>query len=55
MEILHGVVITDADKCHLGSALGTDKFLISFVQNKLKVSTWVGEMEKLSEIAITQP
>ena len=48
-----GVVITDASKCHLGSALGTDEFLNSYVQNK--VSTWVGEMEKFSEIAITQP
>ena len=48
-----GVVITDAGKRHLGSALGTDEFLNSYVQNK--VSTWVGEMEKLSEIAITQP
>ena len=28
-------------------------FLNSYVQNK--DSTWVGEMEKLSEIAITQP
>ena len=48
-----GVVITDAGKRHLGSALGTDEFLNSYVQNK--VSKWVGEMEKLSEIAITQP
>ena len=48
-----GVVITDAGKRHLGSTLGADEFLNSYVQNK--VSTWVGEMEKLSEIAITQP
>ena len=47
-----GVVITDAGKRHLGSALGTDEFLNSYVQNK--VSLWVGEMEKLSEIAVTQ-
>ena len=47
-----GVVITDGGKRHLRSALGTDEFLNSYVQNK--VSTWVGEMEKLSEIAITQ-
>jgi len=47
------VVITDAGYCHLCSALGTDEFLSSYVQNK--VSSWVGEMEKLSEIAITQP
>ena len=48
-----GVVITDAGKRHLCSALGTDQFLNSYVQNK--VSTWVGGMEKLSEVAIIQP
>ena len=40
-----GVVITDDGKCHLGSALGTDELLISYVQDK--VSSWVGEIEKL--------
>ena len=44
------VIITDVGKPHLASALGTDEFLC--VQNK--VSSWVGEMEKFSEIAITQ-
>jgi len=39
-------------KHHLGSALGTDGFVKSYVQDK--VATWVGEIEKLSEIAITQ-
>ena len=53
-----GVVITDAGKYHLGSALrpviaGTDEFLNSYVLKK--VSLWVGEMEKHSEIAVTQP
>jgi len=48
-----GVVITDSDRRHLGSALDTKEFLNSYVQNK--VSAWVGEIEKLSEIAITQP
>ena len=48
-----GVVITDDGKCHPGSALGTDEFLISYVRDK--VSSWVGEIEKLSDIAVTQP
>ena len=48
-----GVVITDVGKRHLGSALGTVEFLNSYVQNR--VPLWVGEIEKLSEIAITQP
>jgi len=48
-----GVVITDAGKHHLGLALGTDGFVKRYVQDK--VSLWVGEMEKLSEIAVTQP
>ena len=48
-----GVVITYVGKCHLGFALDTDEFLSSYVQDK--VGSWVGEIEKLSEIAITQP
>ena len=48
-----GVVITDVGKSHVGSALATVEFLNSYVQNR--VSSWVGEIEKLSEIAITQP
>ena len=48
-----GVVITAAGKHHLGSAIGTSNFLMSYVQGK--VSTWVGEIEKLSGIAVTQP
>ena len=36
-----GVVITAAGKRYLGSALGTNDFLMSYVQGK--VSTWVGE------------
>ena len=46
-----GVVITDVGKRHLGYAMGTDGFLNSYVQNK--VSSWVCEMEKLSEITTT--
>jgi len=45
-----GVVITDTG---LGSALGTNDFMMSYVQSK--VSTWVSELEKLTEITITQP
>ena len=33
--------------------MGTDEFLNSYVQNK--VSLWVGEIEKLSQVAVTQP
>jgi len=33
--------------------LGTDEFVKSYVQDK--VATWVGEIEKLFEIAITRP
>ena len=48
-----GVVITDSGKRHLGSAIGTPAFVEGFVQEK--VATWVREMEKLSEVAVTQP
>jgi len=48
-----GVIITDSGRRHLGSALGTNDFMKSYVQNK--VSTWVSGMEELTEIAITQP
>ena len=48
-----GVIITDSGRHHLGSALGMNEFLKSYVQNK--VSTWVSEMETLAEMAITQP
>jgi len=46
-----GVVITDAGKRYLGSVLDTDDFVKRYVQDK--VSFWVGEMEKLSEIAVS--
>jgi len=39
------VVITDAGRHHLGSTSGTDDFVKRYVQDK--VSSWVGEMEKL--------
>ena len=48
-----GVIITDDGRCYPGSALGTDEFLISYVQDK--VTSWMGEIEKLSDIAVTQP
>jgi len=47
-----GVVITDVGKLHLGFVLGTIKFLSGNVQGK--VFSWVGGIEKLSEIVITQ-
>jgi len=48
------VVITEVGKRQLGSALGTDEFLNSYMFST-RWSFWVGEMKKLSEIAITQP
>ena len=47
------MVITDDSKRYPGSAFGIDEFLISYVQDK--VFLWVGEIEKLSDIAVTQP
>ena len=47
-----GVVITDSGK-RIGSAIGTPAFVEGFVQEK--VATWVSKMEKLSEVAVTQP
>jgi len=42
-----GVVITDAGRHHVGSALGTDDFVKRYVQDN--VTSWLGEMEKLSK------
>ena len=48
-----GVSITQEGKRHLGAALGTIKFIESYVKNK--VSEWVHEIEVLSTFAVTQP
>ena len=47
------VVITEEGKKYLGSAVGKQTFIERYVQQK--VTTWVGELECLSSIAITQP
>ena len=45
-----GVVITDAGRCHLGSALNTDDFVKSYVQDKvsLRVRRWRNFLRLLS-------
>ena len=45
--------ITSTGQRHLGSALGSDSFLSNFVATK--ISTWVDELENLSEVAKTEP
>ena len=47
------VVITDEGSRYLGSAIGRQSFIESYVQQK--VSSWGDELERLSSIAITQP
>ena len=48
-----GVSITVEGKKHLGAAIGTNTFIESYVTNK--VSGWVSEIERLSQIAESQP
>ena len=48
-----GVVITSEGKRHLGSAIGSCSFVECYVQGK--ISRWKTELERLSEIALTQP
>ena len=48
-----GLSITTEGKRHLGAALGTQSFVKEFVQ--LKVKNWVQELDRLSNIATTQP
>ena len=48
-----GVNITLEGKRHLGAALGTRSFVISYVQKM--VSEWVREMDQLSSFAVSQP
>ena len=47
------IIISKEGKKYLGSAIGTQAFIESYVQQK--VTTWVEELERLSSIAITQP
>ena len=47
------IKITVDGKRHLGAALGTNDFKISYISEK--VENWCKKMEKLAEIAKTQP
>ena len=47
------VVITEEGQKYLGSAIGKQTFIESYVQQK--VPTWIDELDRLSSIAITQP
>ena len=47
------IKITVEGKRHLGAALGTNDFKISYISEK--VENWCKKMEKLAEIAKTQP
>ena len=47
------IIISKEGKKYLGSSIGTQAFIKSYVQQK--VTTWVEELERLSSIAITQP
>jgi hypothetical protein len=48
-----GLNITSEGKKHLGAVIGTAEFKASYIREK--VSTWVGELKKLTEIAKTEP
>ena len=47
------VVITEEGQKYLGSGIGKETFIESYVQQK--VTTWIDELDRLSSIAITQP
>ena len=47
------VVVTEEGKKYLGSAIGKQSFIESYVQQK--VASWVDELERLSRMATTQP
>ena len=47
------VVITGEGQKYLGSAIGKQTFIGSYVQQK--VAIWVDQLERFSSIAITQP
>ena len=48
-----GVCITVEGRRHLGAALGTSSFTEAYVNDK--VQEWVGEVVRLSSIAVSQP
>jgi hypothetical protein len=48
-----GVKISQEGKRHLGSAIGTRSFVENYVEEK--VLTWKEELERLSDIAMSQP
>ena len=48
-----GIAITSEGKRHLGSAIGSSTFVEWYV--KEKISGWKKEIDRLSEIAKTQP
>ena len=48
-----GVKVTLQGRPYLGSAIGTEGYIKSYVQ--AKVAEWVNDIEQLSEIAITEP
>ena len=48
-----GVNITTDRKCHLGAAVGTLSLVECYVQ--CKVSQWIGNVKRLSDIARIQP
>eukprot|EP00116_Pleurobrachia_bachei_P012166 sb/3472428/ len=45
--------LTTEGQRYLGTAIGTDAFVETFVEDKIK--TWIEELEKLSEVALTNP
>jgi len=47
------ICITSTGQRHLGSALGSDSFLRDFMVTK--ITSWVDELENLSEVAKTEP
>jgi hypothetical protein len=47
------VKISQEGKRHLGSPIGTRSFVENYVEEK--VSTWKEELERLSDIAMSQP
>ena len=48
-----GIQITTSGKRHLGAAIGSEEFRIQY--SREKISKWQAEVEKLAEIAKTEP
>ena len=47
------ISVTEEGKRHLGAAIGTQAFVVGYIERK--VSEWVNAVERLSSIAHTQP